>query len=135
MAAPLFTAIVYYEEEGTDPFDSLERALGEYVRETAGEVGVVEWNPFCTGVGGHTYAQAVYADAAVPEPDRGAVGRAFGPLGQRMAEGRGTWRTGGEQVGWADCDFLYLLPDAAFATVQKLAAAGREPITMSSRTL
>jgi hypothetical protein len=82
---PLFAAIVCYEDEGTDPFDALEPALGEYVRATAGDVGVVGWKPFCTGVGGHTYAQVVFADAAVPEPDLGAVGRAFAPLGQRMS--------------------------------------------------
>ena len=45
------------------------------------------------------------------------------------------WRAGGERVGWADRDFVYLLPDAVFGAVQKLAAAGRDPITMSSRTL
>ena len=81
----LFAAIACAEEEGTDPFEALGRALGEYIRATAGEVGVVDWNPFSTGAGGHTYGLAVFTESAVPEPDRGATWRAFLPLGQRMS--------------------------------------------------
>jgi hypothetical protein len=82
---PLLAAIVCFEDDGTDPFDALGPALAEYIRGTAGDVGVVGWKPFCTGVGGHTYAQAVYSYAAVLEPDRSAVWRGFGPVGQRMS--------------------------------------------------
>ena len=45
------------------------------------------------------------------------------------------WRPRGNQAGWLDADYIYLIPDAALAEVQKVASAQREPITMAPRTL
>jgi hypothetical protein len=44
-------------------------------------------------------------------------------------------RPRGNQMGWMDATHVYLIPDAAFAEVQKVATAQREPITMAPRTL
>jgi hypothetical protein len=82
---PLLAAIVCWEDEGTDPFDSLRVALPEYIREGAGRVGVVHTIPFSTGVGGHTYGQAVFVDHAVSDVQREAAYRAFLPLAHRMS--------------------------------------------------
>lgn len=84
-ATPLFAAIACWEDVGTDPFNSLQAALPEYVRATAGPVGVAHTKPFCTGVGGHTYALTVFADGAVPAAQCEAAYRAFLPLGHRMS--------------------------------------------------
>src|SRR5581483_10211725 len=45
------------------------------------------------------------------------------------------WRPRGVRIGWADGQTIYLEPETAFAEVQKLATAQREPIGMAARTL
>ena len=45
------------------------------------------------------------------------------------------WSARGERIGWASGEDVYLDPNAAFAAVQRTAAAHRDPITMTARTL
>ena len=47
----------------------------------------------------------------------------------------GAWSARGDRIGWADGDFVYLEPDAAYAAVQRLAGVQREALSMSQRTL
>jgi hypothetical protein len=41
----------------------------------------------------------------------------------------------GERVGWVEKDNLYLLPEAAYAAVQKQGRDSGEPLTVTERTL
>jgi hypothetical protein len=48
---------------------------------------------------------------------------------------REEWRPLGERVGWVEEESLYLLPEAAYATVQKQGRDSGEPLTVTERTL
>ena len=47
----------------------------------------------------------------------------------------GDWKGLGPRVGWIDANFVYLMPDAVYAEVQRLATAQKQPLTMTPRTL
>ncbi|MBY0456642.1 MAG: hypothetical protein K2V38_04840, partial [Gemmataceae bacterium] len=83
--APLFAATVRLEDAGVDAFDALPRALPDYVRASAGAVGVVDSVPFSTGIAGHTYGRVVFAEDVVPEDRRGEAFRAFLPAARRLS--------------------------------------------------
>jgi hypothetical protein len=48
---------------------------------------------------------------------------------------REEWRPLGERVGWVEKENLYLLPEAAYAAVQKQGRDSGEPLTVTERTL
>jgi hypothetical protein len=48
---------------------------------------------------------------------------------------REEWRPLGERVGWVEKESLYLLPEAAYAAVQKQGRDSGEPLTVTERTL
>jgi len=48
---------------------------------------------------------------------------------------REEWRPLGERVGWVEKESLYLLPEAAYAAVQKQGQDSGEPLTITERTL
>lgn len=72
---------------------------------------------------GDAYLEAVKGG----RPD---FGDAFG-----WAQRSGEWQATGSRVGWVDDQFLYLMADSLFAELQKVAAAQRNPMNMSARTL
>jgi hypothetical protein len=48
---------------------------------------------------------------------------------------RTEWQPQGERIGWIDQEHVYLQPDVAFATLQKMACASDELFAISARTL
>jgi hypothetical protein len=79
--------------------------------------------------------RAHVADPEGDEPeDPGAWGWRHATVGTGDYE-RVEWRPLGERVGWVEKDNLYLLPEAAYAAVQKQGRDSGEPLTVTERTL
>ena len=78
------------------------------------------------------------AHVAGPEGDEpegpGAWGWRRATVGTGDYE-REEWRPLGERVGWVEKESLYLLPEAAYAAVQKQGRDSGEPLTVTERTL
>ncbi len=78
--------------------------------------------------------------AHVAGPDGGEPEEPGGWGWRRATVGTGDhereeWRPPGERVGWVEEDNLYLLPEAAYAAVQKQGRDSGEPLTVTERTL
>ena len=79
--------------------------------------------------------RAHVADPEGDEPeDPGGWGWRRATVGTGDYE-RVEWRPLGERVGWVEKDNLYLLPEAAYAAVQKQGRDSGEPLTVTERTL
>jgi hypothetical protein len=78
------------------------------------------------------------AHVADPEGDEPEAPGAWGWRRATVGTGdheREEWRPLGERVGWVEGDDLYLLPEAAYAAVQKQGRDSGEPLTVTERTL
>jgi len=78
------------------------------------------------------------AHVADPEGDKPEDPGGWGWRSAAVGTGdyeRVEWRPLGERVGWVERDNLYLLPEAAYAAVQKQGRDSGEPLTVTERTL
>jgi hypothetical protein len=78
------------------------------------------------------------AHVAGPEGDEPEKPGAWGWRRATVGTGdyeREEWRPLGERVGWVEKESLYLLPEAAYAAVQKQGRDSGEPLTITERTL
>ena len=78
------------------------------------------------------------AHIAGPEGDEPEEPGAWGWRHTKVGTGdfeREEWRPLGERVGWVEGDALYLLPDAAYAAIQRQGRDSGEPLTVTERTL
>lgn len=79
-------------------------------------------------MGGHAHVTSLRGGE--PGSNQGLLG-----WSKRSDMGKEEWAAGGRRIGYTDGETLFLLPDATYAEIQRLASTTRHPFNMGDRSL